>query len=186
MFPNITKSRYLFFCKIEGLKDDPSEHTDVDYENDTSISVEEIDALENDTPGVTKNFIYCPACLLLKDQIISSLKLQKLNIYKLDDKKTKKVLQGLFPLIFSSKSVAIKSEFIKYWKGTFTTPSDTQGTGFRNSYKISFITPSNFNKNRVEEHLTANATNIKPTSNGPTYSYVTASLESIGGRKYKV
>ena len=186
MFPRITKSRYLFFCKIEGLKENPSLISLDNLDNTELVNNEEIVEFEDYNADESKNFIYCPASLLLEDQIVSSLKLNKLNIYNLGDKKTRTILNGLFPIVFSSKAVAIKSEFIKYWKASFTTTSDTEGTGFRKTYKLSFITPANFNKNSVEGHLVANATNIKPTSTGPSYSYVTASLESVGGRKYKI
>lgn len=107
MFPKITKSRYLFFCKIEGLNEDPSL---IELENNDSsviINDEEINEFENSSSGSTKNIIYCPASLLLEDQIVLSLKLHKLNIYNLGDKKARKLLNGLFPIVLSSKSVAM-------------------------------------------------------------------------------
>lgn len=47
MFPSITKSRYLFFCKIGGLKNNPSANNNVNSENCESINIEEVYEFED-------------------------------------------------------------------------------------------------------------------------------------------
>lgn len=197
MFPFISKSKYVFFVKVEGFTKLPSSDRGLDSDNssnsESSIKVLDTPLLNKpklinageDTGGggaVKTSYICC--AILLEDQIIKALHLNTLGIYNLKDEKTADIIKDLSIINLSSKSSAVKSGFINYWRASFEATTKEEAKDFKNVYTLSFITPSYIEKNAIEKNLTSKVS-IQPTSNSPTYKYIRNSLDRISGRKYK-
>lgn len=197
MFPIITKNKYVLFSKVEGFtklpSDDTNELKEV-YDNDEKSDIQnkstsnlkvELNAGQDTGDDGDSKVTYICCSLLLENQIAKSLNLNKLGVYKLGDTKTTKIIKDISIINLTSKSSAVKSGFISYWKASFYSTSPDKQTDFKNTYTLSFITPSYVEKSIIEKHLSKNAS-IKPTTNSPTFKYTRSSLERITGRKYKI
>ena len=194
MFNKTTKSLYLIFVKIKALSEDPTKTALAlsDEEQNTEQTTEDQNVDVNAPGGGGQlpgggggiSSVYLPITILLKDQIVENLKLNKLNMYKLRGKNTAKLLGPLRPLSISSKSAGVKAGFIKFWKAQFTTTIETIPKGFSRDYTLSFVTPCNFSLDDMEAHLLTNG-KIAFSDPSVTYTYERGSAQIIGGRKYK-
>lgn len=197
MFPVISRSKYVFFVKVEGLTKLPSNNSNL-YNN--KIENEELNSLllnekpsknfkgekaGQDTGGGSsaKNYYIC-CSMLLEDQIVKALNLNKVGVYDLKDTKTDDIIKDIAIINLSSKSSAVKGGFINYWKASFKKTTEEETSDFKKEYTLSFITPSYIDKKVIEKNL-INDVSIKPTANSPTYKYLRNSLDRISGRKYK-
>lgn len=197
MFPVITKNKYVLFAAVEGFSKLPSNSLNNEKERSHSNAanvkiddgkvkkLEEINAGPDSRDGgaIKNSFVCC--CILLEDQIVTNLKLDKLGIYNLKLSTTEEMIKDINIINLTSKSFSVKSGFISYWKASFYSTSEVEQKDFKKSYTLSFITPSNIDKKAIEKHLLSNVS-IKPTTNSPTFKYIRASLEKIAGRKYKI
>lgn len=123
-----------------------------------------------DTGGDTDTKVtYVCFSILLEDQIVKNL--NKLGVLKLGDTKTSKIIQDISIINLTSKSSAVKSSFIYYWKASFYFTSSSEQTDFKKAYTLSFITPSYIEKTTLEKHLAKNVS-IKPTTNSPTFKSI--------------
>ena len=202
MFNKTTKSLYLIFVKIKALSEDPTKTalalSDEEQNTEQTTEDQNIDVnapggggqlpgggggqLPGGGGGISS--VYLPVTILLEDQIVENLKLNKLNMYKLRAKTTAKLLGSLRPLSISSKSAGVKAGFIKFWKAQFTTTIETIPKGFSRDYNLSFVTPCGFSLDDMEAHLLTNG-KIAFSDPSVTYTYERGSAQIIGGRKYK-
>lgn len=90
---------------------------------------------------VDKNSFVC-CCILLKDQIVTSLKLDKLGVYDLKSTDIEDLIKAINIINLTSKSFYVKSGFISYWKASFYSTSEVEQKDFKKAYTLSFITPS--------------------------------------------
>lgn len=197
MFPVITKDKYVLFAAVEGFSKLPSNSlnnnkeinnsnaADIEINDNKLKKVEGIKAGPDSRDGgaIKNSFVCC--CLLLEDQIVKNLKLDKLGVYNLKLNTTEEMIKDINIINLTSKSFSVKSGFISYWKASFYSTSEVEQKDFKKSYTLSFITPSYIDKKAIEKHLLSNVA-IRPTSNSPTFKYTRASLEKIAGRKYKI
>ena len=194
MFNTTTKSSYLIFVKIKALPNNPdSPSFSLSNEEENNEEINEETNLDVDAPGSGGELpdggggistVYLPITLLLEDQIVENLKLNKLKIYKLRAKTTSKLLGSLRPIAISSKSAGVKAGFIRFWKAAFSTTMETIPKGFNRDYILSFVSPVNVSLDDMEAHL---LTNGKIVFSDPsiTYTYERSSAQIVGGRKYK-
>lgn len=185
MFSKITKSKYVVLHEIEAYKKKPVllEEKNEETKEKKFFNDKNKDAIENTSSNVIK--VCISITFLLEDQITQSLQLNKLGILKLSDPKTEQLLGNVSSLQFKSKKDGVKNNFISYWKASFITQIEQIPEGFKKLYKISFISSSNLNRSDIEKHLITYA-KFNPAQNAPEYIYLRGSLESIGGRMYKV
>lgn len=127
---------------------------------------------------------YVPVSILLEDQIVERLKLEKIGLFQLKNDKINKILKSLRPVRIGNKSAGIKAGFIKLWKCEFGLNNQEPTDIFKKEYSVSFTSPNHLNLDQIEEHL-YNFGTIKIENPKLTYKYIRGSARMMGGRKYK-
>lgn len=182
IFNTTSKSEYVLFIKTKGFENQPQQSLVLKSSDSEFKSIDEIGA---DPQGDNKILqVYVAVSILLEDQIVDKLKLEKIGLYKLKDDKVSKVLQSLRPVRIGNKSAGVKAGFIKLWKAEFSLNNQEATDSFKNQYSVSFSSPPNITLDGIEEHLYKFGI-VKIENPKLTYKYVRGSARLMGGRKYK-
>lgn len=188
VFATKSKSEYVLFVKVKGFLEDPEKSMLIENQN--------IENFEGDDEKYTPNryeireggndtkYVYLPISILLEDQIVKGILLEKLGVYKANSTKINNILKGLRPTRISNKTAGVKAGYVNYYKADFETTKKELPGDYMRMYTLSFITPAFYNLDDVEQHLFDNG-KIQIISQNLVYNYVSGSARIIGGRKYK-
>lgn len=182
IFNTTSKSDYVLFAKSRGFNNKPENMLLLNNNNDENFENKYI--LGDDKPENPIIDCYLPVSILLEDEIVESLKLNKIGLFKLKDDKVSRILKQLRPIKIGNKSAGVKAGFIKLWKAEFSLKNQEAPDGFRKTYSASFTSPHSLSIDEIEEHL-YNFGTVKIENPQLTYKYVRGSARIMGGRKYK-
>lgn len=188
VFATKTKSEYVLFVKCKGFLEDPEKNIQINEPSDNNWGENfgENIPTGNITPTEAEKttYVYLPVSILLEDQIVKGIMLEKLGIYKANTSKINGILKGLRPTRISDKAAGVKAGYVNYYKADFETTKKELPGDYTRMYTLSFVTPAHYNLEDIEQHLFDNG-KIQLLSANLVYNYVSGSARIIGGRKYK-